>query len=196
MNAVFRLTALLAATCTLACSAQALELPSFTRFKTLPATGTIELAFAPEDDATGLVVHAIEAAKTQVLVQAFSFTSREIAAALIKARQRGVDVQVIADQGQTEKIERNRIGEIAAGGVSVLIDNHHTAAHNKVMIVDADTPNATLVTGSFNFTYGAQKNNAENLLVFHGNPKLVEHYAANWQHHRAHALPYRPRHSW
>jgi len=32
-------------------------------------------------------------------------------------QRRGIDVQLIADLGQTEKIERNRISEIAAGGV-------------------------------------------------------------------------------
>lgn len=177
-------------------TALSFELPGFSRHKTLPATGTIELAFAPEDDATGLVVNAIDAAKKQVLVQAFSFTSREIATALIHAQRRGIDVQLIADLGQTEKIERNRINEIAAGGVPVLIDSRHTAAHNKVMIIDAGTPNAALVTGSFNFTYGAQKNNAENLLVFRDNAQLVQAYADNWQRHRLHALPYRLKHAW
>lgn len=196
MNAYCYRATLLPAMLVLAASAQAFELPSFSRHQSMPATGSIELAFAPEDDATGLVVHAIDEAKKQVLVQAFSFTSREIATALIQAQRRGVDVQLIADLGQTEKIERNRISEIAAGGVPVLIDNHHTAAHNKVMIIDAGTPNGALVTGSFNFTYGAQKNNAENLLVFRGNAQLVQAYADNWQRHRLHALPYRPKHSW
>jgi phosphatidylserine/phosphatidylglycerophosphate/cardiolipin synthase-like enzyme len=193
--ALHRITLLLV-TVTLLSSAQAFEQPTSSRHKTLPATGTIELAFAPEDDATGLIVHAIDEAKKQVLVQAFSFTSREIATALIHAHRRGIDVQLIADLGQTEKIERNRISEIAAGGVPVLIDSRHVAAHNKVMIIDAGTPNAALVTGSFNFTYGAQKNNAENLLVFRGNAQLVQAYAENWQRHRIHASPYRPKHSW
>lgn len=193
MNLIAHRTALFLATCIFVGSTQAFEFPSFTRHKTFSATGTIELAFAPEDDATGLVVKAIEEAKKQVLVQAYSFTSREIATALIQAKRRGVDVQVIADQGQTEKIERNRIGNIAAGGVTVLIDSHHTAAHNKVMVIDAGTSDATLISGSMNFTYGGQKNNAENLLVFRGNPQLVEAYAANWQRHRIHAVTYRSR---
>lgn len=191
-----RIAAPLLVAFTLVNSAMAFELPGLSRHKTLPATGTIELAFAPEDDATGLIVRAISDAKKQVLVQAFSFTSREIATALIHAHRRGIDVQLIADLGQTEKIERNRISEIAAGGVPVLIDSRHVAAHNKVMIIDAGTPNAALVTGSFNFTYGAQKNNAENLLVFRGNAQLVQAYAENWQRHRIHALPYRPKHPW
>jgi phosphatidylserine/phosphatidylglycerophosphate/cardiolipin synthase-like enzyme len=142
MRFLFNQASLLLVTVMFIGSTQAFELPASARHKTLPATGSIELAFAPEDDATGLVVQAIEGAQKQVLVQAFSFTSREIAAALIQAKRRGVDVQVIADREQTDKIERNRIGEIAAGGATVLIDGHHTAAHNKVIIIDAGTPNS------------------------------------------------------
>src|SRR5690606_10717278 len=56
----------------------------------LPGTGTIEYAFTPGDDAAGAVVRAIEAAREQVLVQAFSFTHRDIAMALIRAHMRGV----------------------------------------------------------------------------------------------------------
>lgn len=196
MKANFYHSALLPAILALTASAQAFDSPTLTRHQTMPATGTIQLAFPPEDNATGLVVQAIESAKKQVLVQAFSFTSREIASALIQAKRRGVDVQLIADRDQTDKIERNRVAEIASGGVPVLIDGHHTAAHNKVMVIDVGTPNATLVTGSMNFTYGGQKNNAENLLVFRGNPQLVEAYATNWERHRVHALPYRSRHPW
>jgi phosphatidylserine/phosphatidylglycerophosphate/cardiolipin synthase-like enzyme len=158
--------------------------------RTFAATGSVELAFTPGDDATALVVKTLAGAKRQILVQAYSFTSRDIAAALVAARRRGVDVRVIADREETEKIDRNRIAEIAAGGVPVLIDGAHAAAHNKVMVIDAGTPGAAVITGSFNFTYAAQFHNAENLLVLRGNAPLADAYAANWQRHRQHAWPY------
>jgi phosphatidylserine/phosphatidylglycerophosphate/cardiolipin synthase-like enzyme len=65
--------------------------------KVIPATGTIEYAFTPRDDAAGLIVRTIDTARSQVLVQAFSFTHRDIADALIRAHRRGLDVQIIAD---------------------------------------------------------------------------------------------------
>jgi phosphatidylserine/phosphatidylglycerophosphate/cardiolipin synthase-like enzyme len=64
----------------------------------LPATGTVQVAFTPGDDAGKLIVDAIDSAQHQVLVQAFSFTHRKIAEALIAAKRRGVDVKVIADR--------------------------------------------------------------------------------------------------
>lgn len=154
--------------------------------------GTAQLAFTPGDDAAALVVDAIRQAKAQILVQAYSFTHRDIADALISARQRGIDVQVVADREQSDAIETSRIGYLAAHGVDIWLDGEHAAAHNKVMIIDNGQPGATVITGSFNFTTAAQYRNAENLLILRGEPALAEAYAANWRRHRAHSLPLRP----
>jgi phosphatidylserine/phosphatidylglycerophosphate/cardiolipin synthase-like enzyme len=158
----------------------------------IPATGTIQLAFTPEDDATTLIVQAIYDARRQVLVQTFSFTSRAIAGALINAKRRGVDVKVIADGEQIYKMRHSMVAEIAAAGVPTFVDSQHDSAHNKVMVIDAGTPQGLVITGSFNFTYAAQHRNAENLLVFRGNPQLVSAYLRNWQRHREHATPFSP----
>jgi len=158
--------------------------PAFT------ASGTVQVAFAPWDDAEGLVVEAIAGAERQVLVQAFSFTSRRIAAALIAARRRGVEVLVTADREQTATGEGNRIRELAAAGIPVWLETRYAAAHNKVMIIDAGTRDATVVTGSFNWTAGAQRRNAENVLVLRRHRDLAQAYEANWRRHRAAASPY------
>ena len=157
----------------------------------LPATGTIQIAFTPGDDAGKLIADAINGAHRQVLVQAFSFTHHRIAEALIAAKRRGVDVKVIADKEQTEKIFTSMIARIAVAGVPVFLDSDHTSAHNTVMVIDAGSTEATLVTGSFNFTQAAQYKNAENVLVIRGNTALTELYLKNWQHHYGHSQPYR-----
>ena len=182
-----------AALCVLAAlagTAGAFEWPSFGADRTVSATGTIQLAFAPEDDAAGMIVQALDGAKKQVLVQAFSFTSKPIAQALIAAKLRGVDVQLIADREQATKMERNRISEIAAGGVPTFLDGEHQSAHNKIMVIDHGTANATVITGSYNFTNAAQSKNAENLLIIRGNKALTDAYARNWQRHRPHSFSF------
>lgn len=158
---------------------------------TLTAQGQVQVAFTPGDDAGALIVDDINKAKRQILVQIYSFTHKAIAEALIAARKRGIDVQVIADPEQAEKIETSVVEEIVRGGVPVYLDNQHAAAHNKVMIIDAGTPGASVITGSFNFTHAAQYRNAENLLVLRNNPLLADAYAANWRRHRIHSLPFR-----
>lgn len=152
---------------------------------TLPAKGMIEVAFSPNGGATALVVKTIAGAKKSILVQAYSFTSAQIAKALVEARARGVDVRVILDKSQ--KSERYTSATYLANhGVPVWIDAAHAIAHNKVIVIDGDT----VITGSFNFTKAAAEKNAENVLVLHGNPDLARIYDANWREHFSHSDPY------
>jgi len=157
----------------------------------VPANGTIEYAFTPGDDAAGLIVRAIDGARSQILVQAFSFTHAGIAGALIRAKRRSVDVQVVADPEQIDLIEHNVIPQLVEAGVPVFTDAAHAAAHNKVMVIDAGAEAPVLITGSFNFTHAAQFRNAENLLVFRGNHELTRAYLDNWVRHLKHSTRFR-----
>ena len=150
-------------------------------------TGTIEYAFTPGDDAAGLIVRAIDGARSQILVQAFSFTHAGISGALIRAERRGLDVQVIADREQIDLIDHNVIPQLIEAGVPVFTDAEHAAAHNKVMVIDAGAKAPVLITGSFNFTHAAQFRNAENLLVFRGNHELTRAYLDDWMRHLKHS---------
>lgn len=152
-------------------------------------SGTMQVLFTPEDDAAGQIVSIIEQAQKQVLVQTFSFTNREIAQALISAKQRGVDVRIVTDAEQIKRMERSKVPTVASGGVPVFVDSLHDSAHNKVMVIDAGSTNPVVITGSFNFTHAAQFKNAENLLIFRGNRELTSAYLENWQHHREHSQP-------
>ena len=140
--------------------------------------------FSPNGGCTDAIVGELSKAKTEILVQAYSFTSKEIAKALTEAHKRGVKVQVILDKSNlTEKYSSADF--VAHAGIPILIDSEHAIAHNKVMVID----NATIITGSFNFTHAAEIANAENLLILHDKP-LAAKYAANWQDHAAHSKPF------
>lgn len=147
-----------------------------------PQQTRIEVAFSPNGGATALVVSAIDAARREILVQAYGFTSRPIAEALVHARQRGVAVRVILDKSQ--RSQRGSLGEfIAAQGIEVGVDAKHAIAHNKVMVIDGEA----VVTGSFNFTASAESRNAENVLILRGSPETVLRYRENWETHRTHS---------
>lgn len=156
----------------------------------LAAQGTVQLAFTPWDNAEGMIVDAIRRAKHQILVQAFSFTSRGLANALIAAKRRGVDVQVMADREQTFSGESSRIPDLVRAGIPVTLEVRYQSAHNKVMVMDAGTADAAVITGSYNWTYAAQQKNAENVLLLRDSPDVANAYAANWRRHYAEALPY------
>jgi phosphatidylserine/phosphatidylglycerophosphate/cardiolipin synthase-like enzyme len=158
--------------------------------ETVEETVSAQIAFTPGDEAARIIIEALRASRQQILVQAFSFTHRDIARALIQARARGVDVQVIADAEQTELMENSAIPELAAAGVPVFLDAEHVASHNKVMVIDEGYSTAAVITGSYNFTFAAQFRNAENLLLLRGGPRIARAYAENWRRHRAHSRPY------
>jgi len=129
-------------------------------------------------------VDALAAAKATVLVQAYSFTSAPIAKALVETHARGVDVQVILDRKETGS-RYSSADFVAHAKIVTLIDGAHTIAHNKVMVIDDET----IITGSFNFTTAAERQNAENLLVIRDSA-LAARYAANWRAHAAHSVRY------
>ena len=68
-------------------------------------------------------MRAVNSAKKQVLVEAYSFTSEPIAVALIEAEKRGVDVEVILDksQEQARRTEADFIAESAKSPYGVHI---------------------------------------------------------------------------
>ena len=141
--------------------------------------------FSPNGGCTQAVVDQLNGAKQQVLVQAYSFTSTPIARALVDAKRRGVDVEVILDKSQ--RSERYSSATFLANeGVPTYIDHAHKIAHNKVMVIDGQT----VITGSFNFTKSAEEGNAENLLVINNAPQLAQKYAQNWKAHLGHSSPY------
>ena len=106
----------------------------------------IEVYFSPKGGCTEAVVKELDDARSTVLVQAYSFTSAPIAKALVDAHKRGVS-QVILDKSQrTEKYSSATF--LVNMGIPTKIDAVHAIAHNKIMVIDAQT----VITGSFNFT--------------------------------------------
>jgi phosphatidylserine/phosphatidylglycerophosphate/cardiolipin synthase-like enzyme len=147
------------------------------------------VCFTPGQDCTGLVVDAIASARRSILVQAYSFTSVPILAALKTAHARGIDVEVIVDKTSAwvskSGSRYSAATYLSNAGVPVWVDTRVAIAHNKVIVLDG----ATVITGSFNFTAAAQKSNAENLLVIR-DAELAARYRATWEDRKAVSLPY------
>ena len=140
-----------------------------------------QVFFSPNDECTGAIVKEINKAKSDILVQAYSFTSEETAAALIEAHKRGIRVEIILDK--SNRSAKNSAGDLTARmGIPTYVDTRHAIANNKVMIIDGET----LITGSYNFTKAAEERNAENLLIIR-NKDLAAIYRKNWEKHKEHA---------
>ncbi len=118
----------------------------------------IKLCFTPPTATCGpMIADQINLAKSTVYMQAYGLTHPQIINALIKAKQRGVDVSVMLDRSNlTQKYSKMK--ELEAAGIKVVIDRVPGIAHNKIIIIDK----TVTVTGSFNFTVNADTRNAEN----------------------------------
>ncbi|MBP9712542.1 MAG: phospholipase D family protein [Sterolibacterium sp.] len=156
--------------------------------RALTAQGSVEVAFTPWDDAEGALLKVLRQARHQIRVQAYLFTSRTLAQALIEAHRRGVEVIVLADREMLQKGDRSQIPRLAEAGIPVWLETRYAVAHNKIMLIDPLDAEAVVVTGSYNFTFSAQARNAENLLILRGNPAVTRAYLENWQRHRDEAV--------
>jgi phosphatidylserine/phosphatidylglycerophosphate/cardiolipin synthase-like enzyme len=163
----------------------------FTVIAAVQAPGEeIRACFAPPlagaCDPLVTVLRMIDAARTAIRIQMYTLTLQEVVNALVRARRRGVDVRVIVDRGQLRQ-DRNdsfRITRLASAGIPVLVDNLPGLMHNKVMVIDEET----VLTGSFNYTWGAEHWNAENLLVLH-DPAVAAEYLRDWNQRAAQSGP-------
>jgi phosphatidylserine/phosphatidylglycerophosphate/cardiolipin synthase-like enzyme len=145
------------------------------------APASIAAHFSPKGGCTDAVLAELKGARREILVLAYSFTSKAIAQALVEAKLRGVHVEIVLDKSN-EKEAYTDLQFFVEQGLAPLIDPEHAIAHNKVMLIDG----TTLVTGSFNFTHQAEAENAENLLVIKGHPDLVHAYRRDFQTHKSH----------
>jgi phosphatidylserine/phosphatidylglycerophosphate/cardiolipin synthase-like enzyme len=102
-----------------------------------PTPTTISSCTVPGCDVTAFIVAAIDGADQGIRGQAYNFTGAPIVAALVRAKERGVDLAMLLD-----KISPCQKGEgadaLAAAGIPVAIDRRPRIAHNKVLIIDGE----------------------------------------------------------
>lgn len=142
-------------------------------------------AFSPNQGASELVVNTIEAAHRNIRIAAYSFTSRPIAEALVRAERRGVQVELLIDA----KESRHSLAAYLAGyGINVRTNDRYAIMHDKFMIFDQDV----LELGSFNYTKAAETRNAENVFVIKGSSRTLQDYLDQWNKLWAEGSDYRP----
>lgn len=142
----------------------------------------IKTCFTPGQNCTQLIINQINAAQRSIEMQAYSFTSKPIANALISAHDRGISIFVLLDKSNIRS-HNSVINALRSSHIPFLIDYKPAIAHNKIMIFDS----ATVLTGSFNFTASAQKRNAENLIII-DNKNLAQKYLANFNYRKIQSI--------
>ena len=158
------------------------NLESFLAHSAPQRKSAITVYFSPRGGCQDAVVSAIDDSKREVLVQAYSFTNKVVAQALIEAHNRGVVVKMCGDKTNINA-DTSQTDELAAVGIPVRLDGKHPISHSKFLVVDG----SLVTTGSWNFSAQAEKNN-ENLLVIRSK-SIATMYRENWQTHFDHSEP-------
>ena len=147
--------------------------PPNTTKHTYPST-KLRVCFTPPRGCSHDILNAISNAKTTIYVQAYSFTSKPIAQALIRAKHNGVGIKVLLDKSQLTA-RGSQLSALVKNDIPVHIERIPGLAHNKVIIID----DQTTITGSYNFTNAAETRNAENVL-FILDEEITDQYKQNW----------------
>jgi phosphatidylserine/phosphatidylglycerophosphate/cardiolipin synthase-like enzyme len=87
--------------------------------------------FTPAQACADLIVSTLDHAQSQIRLQAYGFTSSPILAALVAAKQRGVDVVVILDKSDERASSGSGTAYVARAGIPIFIDYQPAIAHNK-----------------------------------------------------------------
>jgi phosphatidylserine/phosphatidylglycerophosphate/cardiolipin synthase-like enzyme len=156
-------------------------LPALAAAQPMPAL--VSACFVPGEACGERIVAAIDAARTEVRVQAYGFSAPAILAALAAARERGVDVAIILDKSDERRLCEQDAALIAAR-VPLWIEHLPGIAHNKVIVIDR----RIVIGGSYNFTRSAERRNAENVTII-DSTAVAARFLANWASRQAVAEP-------
>ncbi|MEX2161134.1 MAG: phospholipase D-like domain-containing protein [Anaerolineales bacterium] len=137
--------------------------PAFTPHPQLAINGVlVETYFSPDDGVAAHLVRLVDGAYNSIFFLAYSFTSDELADALLAAQARGVEIHGVMDNTQAAH-SASEYPRLLDAGIEVRLDGEGGSLHHKVLVIDE----TIVVTGSYNFSANAEQRNDENALVIH-----------------------------
>ena len=105
----------------------------------------------------------------------FSYTADTIAEAMVAKVKAGLAVRRVFET-QNASGSGADFNRLQQGGVDVLEDGNCYILHHKVIVIDE----RTVITGSYNFTSSAERDNDENLVIV-DDPNLARAYLDEFQ---------------
>lgn len=135
-------------------------------------TGRKRVLFSPDDDVRAELLKLINAERGSIKLAIFLLTDKKITQALLAAHKRGVQIEVVTDPSNMNKVY-SKVKRLKKWGVPVFVyDPEHAQnarfnlMHNKFAIFGRmDDASACVWTGSFNFTQSAGMRNQENVVI-------------------------------
>ncbi|MDX2038178.1 MAG: phospholipase D-like domain-containing protein [Isosphaeraceae bacterium] len=127
--------------------------------------------FSPGEECLRAIIRLVEQSRAQLDICVFTITDDRLSTTLIEAHRRRLPIRIITDNEKAEDLGSD-IARLEEAGIPVRVDRSPYHMHHKFAIADGKT----LLTGSYNWTRGAARDNQENLIVT-DEPRLIAPFA-------------------
>ena len=129
----------------------------------------ISVYFSLHHNPEEAILQSLEKAKESIYFALFTFTSQEIAQAIIHKFAENIEIKGILEKNQDGPF--SRFHSLKRLRVPVRWDRNFYFMHHKFFIIDQKI----VITGSFNPTWSANYRNRENLIIIYS-PSLASQY--------------------
>ena len=119
-----------------------------------------EAFFSPGEDCPRVIERLVAGTHRSLDICVFTITDDRLASSVLDAHRRKVAVRIITDDAKAEDLGSD-VERFERAGIATRVDHSPFHMHHKFAIFDA----STLLTGSYNWTRGAARDNEENLIV-------------------------------
>ncbi len=117
------------------------------------------------------IVNYINGAKKEVLLAAYTLSSKKIINALSNIYKKGIKVKILLD-GKNIKNKMYVLNKIINLNIPIKINFNYNIMHNKFLVIDSKS----VETGSYNYTFSANNFNAENIVYLNFMPNIACKY--------------------
>lgn len=127
---------------------------------TSPAHALQKVCFSPSTCCEDNIVELIQNSHESINIAIYAFTNQKIYDALKEVKDKGITIKIVTDKTQS-KGKSSLVPALINDGFDIRIKKKYRIEHNKFGIFDGKT----VITGSYNWTESATRNNSENCLV-------------------------------
>jgi len=136
------------------------------------ANSGTKVFFSPDDGLQKKLIDLIDKELESIKIAIYILTDLDIAHALVRAKKRGVEIQIIVEPSQMKE-KHSKINLLQDNGILVfeydpdyIKGRQSTIMHHKFVIFGtAESEDGLVWTGSFNFTQAANHRNQENAVL-------------------------------
>lgn len=150
------------------------------------AEAQTEVHFSPGEACAQSIIARFRTCRRAADVCVFTITDDRIAGAMMDAHRRGVVVRVVTDDEKANDLGSDAI-RLAGAGIPVRVDDSPYHMHHKFAVFDR----AVVISGSYNWTLSASRNNEENLIIS-SDPRMIASFEGEfgrlWEKFAKHPL--------